>query len=243
MRRSALAATVLIAALTLGLEATARAGTKTYVVAGRDSFSIGDNDISSEIAYSGTQRMTWAEHGRFVRYHANVSYTRDDGTATTSASCDYVADVLASGRTLATANHDPDYLTVLNQPFAARLDPATLADLRSLRGAVPFDFPAPFTGASLHGYLRHLPSGFVGPRRSIGVKFEAAGSMRGALPDRPGLTLRGTITMRGTAYYDAATALLLALDTTVTISGNVSNRAGKDPVTITFSRSMRAKTT
>jgi hypothetical protein len=46
--------------------------------------------------------------------------------------------------------------------------------------------------------------------------------------------------MRGTAYYDGATALLLALDTVVTITGNVSNRSNKDPVTIVYSRTIRA---
>ena len=64
--------------------------------------------------------------------------------------------------------------------------------------------------------------------------------MNGRLPDRPGLTLSGTIAMRGTAYYDGATALLLALDTVVTITGNVSNRSNKDPVTIVYSRTIRA---
>ena len=63
--------------------------------------------------------------------------------------------------------------------------------------------------------------------------------MKGQLPDRPGLTLAGTIAMRGTAYYDANSALLLALDTTVTITGNVSNRSNNDPVTIVYSRIIR----
>jgi hypothetical protein len=66
--------------------------------------------------------------------------------------------------------------------------------------------------------------------------------MKGELPDRPGLTLVGTIAMRGTAYYDIDTALLLALETTVTITGNVSNRSGKDPVTIVYARTIRAET-
>jgi hypothetical protein len=73
------------------------------------------------------------------------------------------------------------------------------------------------------------------------VKFEAAGPMQGELPDRPGLTLQGTISMRGTAYYDMSSALLLALQTTVTIEGSVSNRAGKDPVKIVYDRTIRAR--
>jgi hypothetical protein len=148
--------------------------------------------------------------------------------------------VTPAGDTLDAENDDPDYLTVLNQPFAAELDTATLADLRSLRGTIPFDFPSPVSGTSLHGYLSHVPSGMLGTHRSIGVTFEAAGAMLGELPDRPGLVLHGTISMHGTAYYDARTALLLSLETTVTIAGTVSNRADKNPVTITFARRIRS---
>ena len=76
--------------------------------------------------------------------------------------------------------------------------------------------------------------------------------MHGALPDRPGLTLIGGIEMHGRAYYDQESALLLALDATVTISGNVSNAGQpaarsesgakfKDPVTIVYRRTIRAQ--
>jgi len=240
MRHPALVSAALVAFLVWDCATPVRAA-ETYTVAGRDTITIGENDISSEVSYSGTQVLRIERRGRTLRYRAHVDYTRNDGTASSPATCEYVADVLPSGETLDTADGDPDYLTVLNQPFAARLDPSTLADLRRLRGAIPFEFPSPFTGASLHGFLRHESSGYVGRRRSIGVRFEAAGPMRGALPDRPGLTLKGTIAMRGTAYYDAHSALLLALRTTVTISGNVANRAGADRVRIVFVRGIRAR--
>jgi hypothetical protein len=213
---------------------------QAYLVAGSDSFSIGAGDIQSEVQYAGTESLKVRRHGRTTRLVAHVTYTRSDGTASTSASGDFVADVLPSGETLDSSDRDPDYLTVLNQPFAAQLDVATLADLRHLHGALPFDLPSPFTGSSLHGYLQHIPAGDIGSRPAVGVRFEAAGPMNGRLPDRPGLTLSGTIAMRGTAYYDGATALLLALDTVVTITGNVSNRSNKDPVTIVYSRTIRA---
>jgi hypothetical protein len=148
---------------------------------------------------------------------------------------------LPTGEALDSADHDPDYLTVLNQPFAAQLDKQTLSDLQHLAGTLPFDFPSPFTGSSLHGYLEHVAGGALGPRHATGVKFEAAGPMKGQLPDRPGLTLMGTIAMSGTAFYDIDTSLLLELDTTVTIRGYVSNRSGKDPVTIVYARAIRAE--
>ena len=68
---------------------------------------------------------------------------------------------MATGEALDSADHDPDYLTVLNQPFAAQLDRQTVDDLRHLKGALPFDFPSPFTGSSLHGYLQHVSGGPV----------------------------------------------------------------------------------
>ena len=212
-----------------------------YVVAGKDEFSIGSGDITSAVAYAGKQTLTITRHGSTTRMRARVTYTRSDGAASTETQAEYVADVAASGELVDSADHDPDYLTVLNQPFAAQLDVATLGDLKHLHGAVPFDFPSPFTGSSLHGYLKHIGSGGFGPRHVVGVSFEARGPMKGALPDRPGLTLAGKIEMRGTAYYDTDSRLLLILDTTVTIKGTVSNRSGNDTVTITYERKIVAE--
>ncbi|MBC5810853.1 MAG: hypothetical protein GIW95_08405 [Candidatus Eremiobacteraeota bacterium] len=227
--------------LALGWDASAaEAAEQRYVVAGRDSFSIGAGDIKSETQYKGSQILTISRNGRTMRYRASVRYVRDDQGAATEASAEYVSDLSAAGEQIASADRDPDNLTVLNQPFAAQLDAATLKDLRTMRGTLPFDFPSPFTGATLHGRLERIGNGTIGAHHSIGVSFEAGGRMRGALPDRPGLTLAGQITMRGTAYYDAETALLVALDATVTITGNVSNRSGNDPVTIVYRRTIRA---
>lgn len=240
MNRVPFVAPLLAIALLATLETVARAD-QTYDVSGADGFAIGAGDIRSEITYVGTETLRVVPHGKAMRYEAHVVYTRSDGAAQSDAVATYTADVMPSGETLDSADGDPDYLTVLNQPFSAQLDRATLSDLRHLHGALPFDFPSPFTGSSLHGYLQHIGDARVGPRHSVGVRFEAAGPMKGELPDRPGLTLEGTIAMRGTAYYDVDSALLLVLDTTVTIRGNVSNRAGKDPVVITYARTIRAK--
>jgi|SRR5271156_2711740 len=238
MTRAPLASTLLTIALAWNFGGVALAS-ETYSVSGRDTFVIGSNEIRSEVSYAGTQTLYVTRRGHVTRYRAHVTYQRSDGAASTPATGEYIIDVSPSGETLDGADRDPDYLTVLNQPFAAQLDAATLADLRQLHGAVPFDFPSPITGASLHGYLQHVPGGRVGAQQALGVRFEAAGPMRGALPDRPELTLNGSIAMRGTAYYDLGTALLLALETIVTINGNVSNRAGGDSVTIVYSRTIR----
>jgi hypothetical protein len=236
-RVSLVAPLVLLAVWSSG---TAAHAGQSYMVAGKDEFSIGAGDIRSAVAYAGKQTLTITHHGTMTRMRAQVTYTRSDGAASTGATGDYVADIAPTGELVDSADHDPDYLTVLNQPFAAQLDAATLGDLKHLHGAVPFDFPSPFTGSSLHGYLKHIGSGGFGPRDVVGVSFEASGPMKGALPDRPGLTLSGKIAMRGTAYYDTDSSLLLILDTTVTITGSVSNRSSNDPVTITYHRKIAA---
>ncbi len=241
MRAPQLAATILVLLVVVALAERARADEQRYAVSGRDSFSIGDGDIKSETRYRGREVLTVEHHGKAMRYTAKVTYVRNDQGAESSASAGYVSDLLPTGQQLDSADHDPDYLTVLNQPFSAQLDAATLDDLRRLHGSVPFDFPSPFTGATLHGSLEGIGMGRVGGKPAVGVRFSAGGPMHGALPDRPGLTLSGGILMRGVAYYDAETALLLTLDATVTISGNVSNRSGKDPVTIVYRRSIRAE--
>jgi len=238
MKRASLVAALMLLALWCST-AAARAE-QGYIVAGKDEFSIGSGEIKSAVAYAGKQVLTVTRRGTVTRMRARVTYTRSDGVASTGATGEYVADLSASGELVDSADHDPDYLTVLNQPFAAQLDAATLGDLKHLHGAVPFDFPSPFTGSSLHGYLKHIGSGGFGPRHVVGVSFEAQGPMKGALPDRPGLTLAGKIAMRGTAYYDTDSSLLLILDTTVTITGSVSNRSSNDTVTIVYQRKISA---
>jgi hypothetical protein len=222
--------------------AGAARGDQVYATSGSDGFSFGSEAAGSDVRYRGTQSLHIAQHGKLVRYSARATYTRTEQGRETRVKASYVADVLPSGELADLSDRDPDYLTVLNQPFAAQLDAQTLADLRHLHKPLPFEFPSPFTGSSLHGFLQQRPGARFGKHRGVAVRFEAAGIMRGSLPDRSELRLAGRIAMRGTAYYDAVTALLLALDTTVTISGTVSNRAGNDPVRIVYARSMRAIT-
>ena len=195
--RAPLVTSLLASVLVFALGGAAGAD-QIYDVSGSDSFSIGAGDITSEVDYRGTETLAITRSGRYTRLRAHVDYVRSDGAASTRAQGDAVVDVLPNGEVADSANRDPDYLTVLSQPFAAQLDPATLSGLRALRTPLPFDFPSPFTGSALHGYLKHVPEGELARRAVAGVRFEAGGPMRGALPDRPGLALIGTIAMRPT---------------------------------------------
>jgi len=241
-RAPIIAATFCMLALASGPAGPVHAADQRYLVSGRDSFVIGDGDIQSEVDYRGSEVLTVTRRGNTTRYVAKASYVRNDQGASSPATADFVVDFSERGNQIASADHDPDYLTVLNQPFAAQLDAKTLADLRTLRAAAPFDVPSPFTGSTFHGRLERIGVGTIGSRQAVGVRFGAGGPMKGSLPDRPGLILTGGIVMEGTAYYDLHTARLLSLDARVTISGTVSNRSNKDPVTIVYQRTLRADT-
>ena len=139
------------------------------------------------------------------------------------------------------SNGDPDYLTILNQPFAIEIDGVTRSELRRLNSSVPFTFPAPMTGGVLQGYLSRGGVGRVSSHEALGVRFDAQGPMRGPLPDHPAMSIAGTIRMKGTAYYALhGDAMLLALDETLTITGTLRDRGQPAPVTIVYRRTIRA---
>jgi len=151
-----------------------------------------------------------------------------------------VQELLASGAFEDRFDDDPDFLTVLNQPFAVSLDAATLRDLRALHGSIPFDTASPITGATLHGSLRRGPSGTIAGEPAIGVRFEASGPMRGPLPDRPEISIDGAMTMDGIAYYSQNGALLVALQARLTIAGALHEARTATPVRIVYRRTIRA---
>jgi hypothetical protein len=213
-----------------------------YTIDGEDSFQIAGHALRTDIVYAGTQRLAIQRQGNVTHFNATVTYERHEGGAATHATGAFATKILANGEQRDEADGDPDYLTILNQPFSIELDAPTLHDLQSLVRAVPFDFPSPMTGAPLHGSLRRLPDGLLDGHRVLGIAFAARGPLNGSLPDRPDMALSGTITMNGTAYYAYADALLLALDATLQIDGRVANSGQNGPVTIVYKRTIRPRT-
>ena len=238
-RRAVVAGTFTLLIAT-AVSSAAAAGDQTYTVEGSDTFRAGAGEVHSQTTYRGTQRLAVARDGATTVYTARVEYdkTSDGGRQHERAS--FTSTVLPSGSQKDGPNSDPDYLTVLNQPFAVQLDAPTMRDLAHVKRAVPFEFPSPMTGAPLRGTLRRLPDAMVGGSRAMGIAFEASGPLHGALPDRPALALAGSITMKGTAYYDYGTTLLVALDATLTIDGNLDDAAQRSPVSIVYARSIRS---
>jgi hypothetical protein len=138
---------------------------------------------------------------------------------------------------------DPDFLTILNQPFAVRVDRATLADLRQLRARVPFSATSPLGAqAVLHGFLRPAPGGPIDGRPSVAVRFEAQGAMTGPLPGSAQTLVSGSMHMDGFAYYSISGATLLALDVVLTLDARLTQNTPSVslPVRIVYRRWIRA---
>lgn len=222
----------------LGLPANAD---QRYAVSGNDRYQIGQTDLQTSIAYSGTQRLVITKDGAQKRFTAQATYTRSDSAGRVPAQASFVQVMTPAGELKDRMDLDPDYLTVLNQPFAVELDAATLRDLLHLRGRVPFVFPAPMTGGTLRGYLERGPTGRIGSRPVLAVNFDATGPMAGPLPDHAQMSITGTMRMHGTAYYSLrGEALLLALNETLSISGKLHDRSQSSPVKIVYERSIKA---
>jgi hypothetical protein len=237
-RRAVVAGTLALLAAVAASAEGARAD-ESYAVSGRDIFSVGNGDVHSETVYNGLQRLTIGRSSDGTTYAARVEYDKDGDGGKQHAVATYTSTLLRSGEMRDGSAHDPDYLTVLNQPFAVQLDQQTMRDLGHVKRPVPFDFPSPMTGAPLRGTLRRLPDAVVGGVRAMGIAFEATGPLHGALPDRPAIALAGSIKMKGTAYYSYATALLVSLDATLAIDGNIDDSARRAPVSIVYTRSIR----
>ena len=212
-----------------------------YAVSGNDLYQIGQADLQSIITYAGTQQLTVRKEGDQTRFTAQAHYTRSDSAGKVPAQATFVQEMTAAGELRDKANLDPDYLTVLNQPFAVELDRATLRDLLHLRGRIPFAFPAPMIGGTLHGYLERGPTSRIASRPALTVNFDATGPMTGPLPDHADMSITGRMRMRGTAYYALrGDALLVALNESLTISGSLHDRGHVSPVTIVYRRSIKA---
>lgn len=187
------------------------------------------------------QRLTVERQGKQARYDAQAQYERSSAEGKTRVDARFVQELTPAGSFEDRVDEDPDFLTILNQPFAVQLDPATLHDLRTLRHKIPFDATSPLGGAAvLHGFLRPGASGDVNGRPTIAVRFQAVGPMTGPLPDRSDATMNGTMTMDGTAYYAVDSAMLMALDATLTIVAQLRKGSENVPVRIVYRRSIKA---
>jgi hypothetical protein len=215
----------------------------SYRITGQDVYGIGSGVQVSSVRYSGEQQLSVRHSGGRVWYSVHATYTRYEGDDATQHTASFEQATRTDGTLENVHDDDPDFLTILNQPFAIALDRVTLHDLRSLRAAVPFDAGSPLgDGAVMHGYLRPAGSGLVAGRPAIAIVFDAQGTMDGTIASKSQTRMTGRIDMNGTAYYATNSALLLELDATLRVDANLhATGAPAAPVKIVYRRTIRAE--
>jgi len=185
--------------------------------------------------------LSVARDGGRTRYDVHATYTRDTGGTRQTTDAHFVQELLPDGTFEDAVDDDPDFLTVLNQPFAIHLDARTLRDLRTLHAAVPFNASSPLGGDSvLRGFLRPAAGGKVDGHPTVAVGFQADGAMTAPLPAHAAATMAGTMHMEGTAYYSLDGAMLLALDVRLTILAKLRDGSKTEPVRVVYRRFIRA---
>jgi hypothetical protein len=212
-------------------------------MSGQDVYRIASSGTSSTIAYVGTERLTTRRDGKDWRFEAHAQYARSGPDGLVRGQAFFVQVLEPNGTFEDRADDDPDFLSILNQPFAVRLDPATLSDVRSLKGRVPFAATSPLGAeAVLHGFLRPAKGGAIAGRPTAAVRFEAEGAMTGPLPGYAETLVSGTMRMDGTAYYALEDATLLALDVNLHLDAQLAQSATSVtvPVRIDYRRWIRA---
>ena len=175
-----------------------------YAVAGDDLYRVESGAGLSRISYSGTERLTIRRSGKELRFSARAHYTRLAGTTKSATEAFFVQVLTEAGWFEDRIDDDPDFLTVLNQPFAMRLDAATLRDLRSTADsrAVCRKLAAGrrSRAARLSPARRRAAKSCGHP--TAAVRFEADGPMSAdAVAGPPTKMSAATCDMDGTAYY------------------------------------------
>ncbi|HEY9084372.1 MAG TPA: hypothetical protein VIN40_00315 [Candidatus Tyrphobacter sp.] len=231
----------LAASALLALAAVPAGAVGQYRIVGEDLYRVGSIPVVTSISYSGAESLSILRAGKTLRFVAVADCVRTDAAGSSTEHARFVQELLPDGSFEDRIDDDPDFLTILNQPFAVRLDLATIRDLRELRGPVPFAAASPVGGGDLRGVLRPGPSGLLLGRRVVGVRFQAGGSVNGPLPENLSASINGHIHLDGTAYYDVQRALLLALDARLTIDGTLGQgHLPAAPVQIVYRRSIRS---
>ncbi len=214
-----------------------------YQTVGEDVYRGESTAAVSRVAYAGTERLSIERRGGSLRFEARARYTRTGPEGKSGAEAMFVQILHPDGSFEDSVDDDPDFLTILNQPFAVRLDRVTLQDLRQLHGPAPFAASSPLEGhALLHGFLRPAVSGPIEGRPTVAVRFEADGPMDGALPGHADAAVAGRMRMDGIAYYALDDGMLLALDVRLTIHARLRERRASQsfPVKIAYRRWIRA---
>ena len=225
----------LFSLLLLGVHAATPCSSPLSRFRGEDAYTIDGRNVMT-VLYSGTQSLTVRPDGPNLRLENVIEYTKTLGSRVHHKTARVVRLLTPDLREIRTSlNQDEDSLSLLDQPFAARIDAKTLAALAGLKQSIPFTASSPLGGAPLHGTLR--AAGMLEKIAAGGVRvaFTASGPMRGPLPELPTASINGTISLVGTAEYDAAGALV-RLRSRLRIHGVLAASGQSGPIEILYVR-------
>ena len=213
-----------------------------YDVSGDDEYYLGASPTPSLVVYAGDEQLTVSHDGGKTRFSAVAHCTRSNGSTHADVHAAFVQDLDAAGSFQDVRDDDPDFLTILNQPFSVQLDDATIRDLHGLRGAVPFNVASPIDGEQLTGSMSRGENGRIQGADVLGVLFTADGPVSATLPQQSAAAVTGTIKLDGSAYYSMSGALLMGTEITLTINGTLHDPQTNAPVPvkIVYHRMIRA---
>jgi hypothetical protein len=215
----------------------------SYTAFGQDDYRIESAQTSTKVTYAGTERLSIRQVAKAMEFEARARYTRTGPDGKRQGDARFVQMEQPDGTFEDRVDEDPDFLTILNQPFAVRLDPTTFRDLRALKTRVPFSATSPLGAqAVLHGFLRPATGGPIAGRQTVAVRFEAEGAMTGPLPGYGEMLVAGMMRMNGTAYYAVDSAVLLALNIDLMLDARLAERGQPNsvPVQIVYRRRIKA---
>ncbi len=225
----------LFSVLLLGAQAHTACSSALTRFHGEDSYTIDGRNVMT-VLYDGTQSLQVRRVGASLHFENVIDYTKTLGSRVRHKTARVVRILTPDLREIRTSlNQDEDSLSLLDQPFAARIDAKTLAALAGLTQSIPFTASSPLGGAPLHGSLRAAGSLAAVPAGGVRVAFTASGPMRGPLPELPTASIDGRISLVGTAEYDAAGSLL-RLRSRLRITGLLAASGQSGPIEILFVR-------
>ncbi len=215
-----------------------------YSVSGSDRYTMGSAANSDTLSLTGDETLTIRKRGSRTEFTAQLSGTQSDGSETLPLRGSFTQVLTSSGDLRDEANADPQFATILNQPFDIEIDGQTLNDLLHSRARLMLNMPAPLTGGTLRGYLQRGAIARVGSVRALQVRFDATGPAHGRVAGDGAPTIGGTVQMHGTAYYALrGVPLLLGLDETFTMTAALHDEGRTVPVVVVHRRRFRAIST
>ena len=98
--------------------------------------------------------------------------------------------------------------------------------------------PSRLTETDLSGYFERAAP--IAGKPLVGLRFIAKQEMTGSLPDHPGETVTGTVTLTGNAYYSPRTGILDRIESRLSFDGQLQDGDTTMPVHMTYARIIRA---